>query len=284
MQLGHRDLILGIQMSLENAHALGIAVQAHAPPPAPPSPAPPRAHAAFDADARMDADADAADARPAPAPAPSAVAPAPAATPAEAMALLFSSIGGGAGAAGAAPAAGGAGAAAPAAGGAAAAPADTPSPARLLLAAGGPDERGAHDDAHTHARSGAASDALAPLTPHGACLGCALAKLAAVDALLLGAVEFWTSMELLIDYVMTRKEAAETHLASTSVHAARRAVEKFKDFSTFWAAFARLCGQYGEMLDSEDGGLGGMFAWLSVSAAEEPRRAAAAVRGLLGGP
>ena len=68
-------------------------------------------------------------------------------------------------------------------------------------------------------------------------------------------------MELLIDYVMTRKEAAETHLASTSAAASRKAHEKFRDFHTFWSSFARLCQNYGDAIKAGEE-TGGMFDWL----------------------
>lgn len=121
------------------------------------------------------------------------------------------------------------------------------------------------------ANAPAHSAVLVAQRPPTKCLGCALAELAAVDSLLMGAIEFWSSMELVIDVILRRKEHAETHLSSASASAAFKALSKLSDFSAFWSAFALLCREYGDALDSDE--LSGIYSWLSeVSPGPGPSR------------
>lgn len=92
------------------------------------------------------------------------------------------------------------------------------------------------------------------------CLGCALMELRAVDTILTQAVDFWTSMELVVDVVVRRKEHSETLLRhSTSARMLARATSSLQEYAAFWQAFAVLCGRYAESLSSETRE---MYGWL----------------------
>jgi len=101
--------------------------------------------------------------------------------------------------------------------------------------------------------------ALATLPPDGTCLGCALEGLRAVDSLLGSAVDFWTSMEVVIDVLVRRKEHSATLLESTSARLVAKALASLTDYAFFWRAFAVLAGRYGEAVH---GAAGPDYSWL----------------------
>jgi hypothetical protein len=88
-------------------------------------------------------------------------------------------------------------------------------------------------------------------------------ELRAVDGILVQAVDFWTSMELVLDVVVRRKEHSETLLRhSSSPRLQGRALATLGDYAAFWQAFAFLCGCYAEALGPETLA---MYAWLTAS-------------------
>jgi hypothetical protein len=99
----------------------------------------------------------------------------------------------------------------------------------------------------------------------GKCLGCALADLRRVDTILSTSVDFWTSMELVIDVAVRRKEHSETLLMhASSRRALSKATHSLQDYMAFWQAFHFLCGRYAEALQGAD-----LYAWLNLPEAEE---------------
>lgn len=99
----------------------------------------------------------------------------------------------------------------------------------------------------------------------GKCLGCALADLRRVDVILTSSVDFWTSMELVIDVAVRRKEHSETLLLhASSRRALAKATSSLQDYMAFWQAFHFLCGRYAEALQIAD-----LYGWLSSPEAEE---------------
>jgi hypothetical protein len=127
------------------------------------------------------------------------------------------------------------------------------------------------------------------------CLGCALADLRQVDLIFSKAVDFWGSMEFVVDVVVRRKEHSETLLRhSTSARMIAKATASLGDYMSFWQAFSLLCGRYADALGASrasggasvgggsvgsvgsgggggggiDSGVDGMYAWLGASDAE----------------
>ena len=99
----------------------------------------------------------------------------------------------------------------------------------------------------------------------GKCLGCALADLRRVDLILSSSVGFWTSMELVIDVAVRRKEHSETLLLhASSRRALAKATSSLQDYMAFWQAFHFLCGRFAEALQLAD-----LYAWLTAPEAEE---------------
>ena len=96
----------------------------------------------------------------------------------------------------------------------------------------------------------------------GACLACALQDLRQVDVILSQAVEFWASMELVIDVVVRRKEHSETLLAySSSSRMMNKAITSLSEYQAFWQAFTYLCSRYEDSLSAETRN---MYSWLST--------------------
>jgi hypothetical protein len=114
------------------------------------------------------------------------------------------------------------------------------------------------------------------------CLGCALADLRQVDLIFSKAVDFWGSMEFVVDVVVRRKEHSETLLRhSTSARMIAKATASLGDYMSFWQAFSLLCGRYADALGSPGSGgasggggggggssVDGMYAWLGYSDAQ----------------
>lgn len=99
----------------------------------------------------------------------------------------------------------------------------------------------------------------------GKCLGCALADLRRVDLILTSSVGFWTSMELVIDVAVRRKEHSETLLLhASSRRALAKATSSLQDYMAFWQAFHFLCGRFAEAIQLAD-----LYAWLTAPEAEE---------------
>lgn len=115
--------------------------------------------------------------------------------------------------------------------------------------------------------SGSSLVPLSVIGDGGKCLGCALADLRRVDVILSSSVEFWTSMELVIDVAVRRKEHSETLLLhASSRRALAKANSSLHDYMAFWQAFHFLCGRYAEALQLAD-----LYAWLNApDAADEP--------------
>lgn len=102
----------------------------------------------------------------------------------------------------------------------------------------------------------------------GACLACALSQLQAVDSILMQAVDFWSSMELVIDAIVSRKVHSEMLFTySTKSQSSKDKAERtILEYKAFWSAFTLLCGSYANALAVETPN---MYAWLSAPVAPQ---------------
>ena len=79
----------------------------------------------------------------------------------------------------------------------------------------------------------------------------ALQELRDVDGLLTDCVDFWSSMEVIVDVVVQKKEHSEVLLKHATTQAMlERAAERMKCYRSFWQRFGQLCDHYADLIHS----------------------------------
>eukprot|EP01138_Halocafeteria_seosinensis_P002850 gb/GECG01002911.1/.p1 GENE.gb/GECG01002911.1/~~gb/GECG01002911.1/.p1 ORF type:complete len:1327 (+),score=183.78 gb/GECG01002911.1/:1-3981(+) len=90
-----------------------------------------------------------------------------------------------------------------------------------------------------------------PVQDQGERLQNALEELQSVDDLLSNCVDFWSSMELIVDVVVQRKEHSEVLLKhATTEPMIERAMERMSSYRGFWECFRSLCEKYADTLET----------------------------------